>query len=155
MSAIGTVEQVASASMVAGPITLFAVGTVTVPPSGTSPGRVSLTVERGEDINTFQDGDLIVMTLLILDEDFFPVDPDSAEVRYQVGTMVVQTLTYSGVSTPAPGYLARTGTGTFVAWIDSTGLAGVWSCEGAAEGAGQGTSPTTRFYVEHPLTSPV
>ena len=79
---------------------LTPLGTVIAPPEGTSPGRVALVVERTGDVNSFEEGDLVPITITCTDFEFNPIDPTSIELVWQTATSS-GSVSYSGADEPS------------------------------------------------------
>jgi hypothetical protein len=134
---------------------------VTDTPTTVSPGYVTLEVEWLGNINTFTDGDLVHLTVTIVDTGTFTlgVDPDvvtinllppsgtETELEWQYANWDEETL-----QTPAVGVIGRTGSGVFEVWVDMTDGQGKWVCDAVTTGAGQGRSDQQQWYVVQATT---
>ncbi len=78
------------------------------------------------------------------------VDPTTVEFVYELnnapGTKV--TLTYVSATVPAPGIVARTGTGVYVVQVDTTGSSGFLTRYWQSTGTGQATCPPTAITIQ-------
>lgn len=73
-------------------------------------------------------------------------DPTTVTFKYSVSQSVYQkgatnTIAYGAATVPAPGVVARTAVGTYVAEVDSTLLAGFWTYEFLSTGNFQAVGP--------------
>jgi hypothetical protein len=102
-------------------------------------------------LNSIYEGDLAVITVSYFGQDLItPADPSIAVLKYKVGSGVDTVLTYTGIGVPAPGVYAKTATGVYVAWIDTTGKPGIWTAQGSAPVGStiQATSRPIQFSVD-------
>lgn len=82
-------------------------------------------------MNMYDAGNVVVVTAT------FSEDPASVELKYQPPGGTTVTLTYEGATIPAVGTVARTASGVYSTWFDTTGSAGEWVWEVVASGVGQ------------------
>lgn len=119
------------------------------------PGYLVLDIIWLTDVHTFQEGDLVPVVLLVMDDQYVnALDPESVTFTYTPGTQPQDQLiwdyaSWDGVTieSPSVGTIARTNQGVFEAWLDSSGKPGNWEVQGSTTGAGQGTSPIANFVV--------
>jgi hypothetical protein len=124
-------------------------------PTVVQPGYITLDVEWTGSVGTFEEGDLVHVTVEVLDIETFNIalDPETVTVVVQAtGDTGVADWNYAdwdGETIEPPGYnaLGRTGEGVFEGWIDTSGRTGIWVSEAMTTGAGQGTSPRASWYV--------
>jgi hypothetical protein len=101
-------------------------------------------------VEQLYDGDVVRVTTTFTGEDLTtPSDPTVAKLAYRTSyNGPTSTLTWDGsTSAPSIGRLARIGSGTYEAWLDTTGLVGVWSCQGQSTGVNQAASKPVQFEV--------
>jgi hypothetical protein len=102
---------------------------------------------------TYTDGDVVAVTTTFVDTSGTPVNPTAVEVLYAVtppgqpAAGATTTLTYAGATTPGINVVAKTSTGTYVVWLDTTARPGAWRCEGKSTGTGQSASLLKEFQV--------
>lgn len=126
-------------------------------PSVVQPGVVTLTVDWLDAIHTFEEGDIAILTVEIVDAETMQsaLDPESLTIYSEVGTTDQPEITWlyanwDGVTVPekvSVGTLARTGQGVYQTWLDTTSFPGEWTVEAATTGAGQGRSAQEHWVV--------
>lgn len=134
-----------------GPITASAAG------QGINPGTVgviSLSAVRTGDVNSYEEGDLVPVTISVQDQDFNSVDPTTLTLSLYVNQSLIQ-IAYAGSVVPSADSIWRTAAGEYTAWLSSTGRTGIWFLQSSTTGAGEGTSNQDRVYVTAKLAMEV
>ena len=95
---------------------------------------------------SFNAGTLVTVTATFEAISGTPTDPSAISLKYRVVGEAITTWTYLGA-----GSITRTGTGVYVAELDTTSLAGAWIGEWIGTGACQVTQPFTFMVVPLPI----
>jgi hypothetical protein len=123
------------------------------------PGFVTLEVEWLGAINSFDDGELVHLTLTVVDTTAFTngIDPQTVTITVLkpgvTPTSMVMVWSYAAwdgvtIQSPAVGTIGRTSQGVFEVWVDTTKAPGIWEARGNTAGAGQGSSDVVTWYVQ-------
>lgn len=98
---------------------------------------------------TIIEGNIWQSLVTVTDEDGSPVDPGAISMSYILDSdpTTKVTLTYTSATTPAPGAVARTGVGVFVAQVNLASISGTIERYWKTTGTGQATSPTDVIIV--------
>lgn len=103
-------------------------------------------------MNVYPEGAVIRLIVTFTDpETGTNIDPDTAAVETASGANpaapgTTTTYTYSSATQPAIGTLARTATGVYEVWVDTTNKPGYWTYRGVSTGTGQAAA-TDQFQV--------
>lgn len=96
---------------------------------------------------SFNEGTLVTVTASFASETQIQTDPTTVTLKYQPGTHQPAVTWVYG----AAGSITRTGTGVYVAELDTTSLPGPWVGEWLGTGACQVTQPFGFTVVALPL----
>ena len=103
-------------------------------------------------ITQFYQGNLIDVFGTFTNEAGAATDPTTVKFQWACGTAAPTTYTYSGSSTPATASVWRTGTGTYTARVDTTGLVGTLNMSYESTGTAQAVGVTVVSIVTNPAS---
>ena len=98
---------------------------------------------------TIVEGNVYQSTAMFTDESGSLVDPTTVDFVYEVDGLSTSkvTLAYASATTPAPGLIAKTAVGVYVAQVDLTTIAGTLQRYWQSTGVGQAVSTVGTIIV--------
>jgi len=102
-------------------------------------------------MNPYIAGDVISTNTTFTNTAGTPIDPTTVTLKYDASNTAPATLTYTGATTPATNVVAKTSTGNYTCWIDTTSLVGYLVYEWQGVGSGQTVNASSAIIYPRPL----